>query len=58
MTLTDKTSVILDKGSQTFTGPGDIADWVLDNWWASAVETFDFASNNRDYFINIVKSVS
>ena len=52
----------LDNGSQTFTYPRDIDESVTDNWSASAVESFDFASNNRDYFIHImnpyVESVS
>merc|ERR1711962_660303 len=37
--------------------PSSIHQWMVDNWWASAVETFNFASNNWDQFQGAVDSV-
>ena len=59
-----KISVILVAGAQAFTcgdrnsRPCEFDEWVENNWWSSAVETFDFASNNREHFTHAVKSVS
>ena len=36
----------------------DYEEWVENNLWASAVESFNFASNNWEEFTNAVKSVS
>ena len=35
----------------------DFNEWWNVKWWESAVETFDFASNNWEEFIDAVKSV-
>ena len=37
--------------------PCDFREWVHNNWWASAVESFNFATNNWEKFTNTVKSV-
>merc|ERR1712126_511257 len=29
---------------------GGVHQWMIDNWWATAVETFNFASNNWAQF--------
>merc|ERR1711962_501881 len=41
----------------TNAAPNSIHQWMVDNWWASAVETFNFASNNWDQFQGAVDSV-
>ena len=51
-------------GAQTWTCgnrdplPCDFDEWVENNWWASAVESLNFASKNWEEFTNAVKSVS
>ena len=51
-------------GAQTWTCgnrdplPCDFDEWVLTNWWASFVESFNFASENWEEFTYAVKSVS
>lgn len=37
---------------------GSVHQWMVDNWWASAVEVFNFASQNWDQYIAAVDSVS
>ena len=58
-----KISMILVAGAQAFTCADrgltcDLRDWVENNWWALAVETFNFASNNREAYTHAIKSVS
>ena len=59
-----KISVIFVAGAQAFTcgdrdpQPCDFGEWIENNWWASAVESFNFASNNWKEFTSAVKSVS
>ena len=58
-----KNSVILVAGAQAYTCGDrgftcDLRDWVENNWWASAVENFNFIANNREQFEDAVKSVS
>ena len=36
----------------------DFGEWLMKYWWKSAVENFNFASNNWEEFTNYVKSVS
>ena len=36
----------------------DFGEWLANNWWASAVETFNCASKNWEEFTHFVKSVS
>ena len=38
--------------------PCDFNEWFVDNWWSSAVESFNFVSQNWDEFTDTVKSVS
>ena len=38
--------------------PCDFEEWLEKNWWASAVESFNFASKNWEEFTCLVKSVS
>ena len=55
-----KISVILIAGSQAFTcgyGPCKLDEWINENWWASAVETFNSASDNWEQFADVVQSV-
>ena len=50
-------------GAQTWTcgnrdpQPCDFAEWVVNNWWASHAESFNFASKNWEEYTNAVKSV-
>lgn len=56
-----KISVILVAGAQAFTcgyGPCKLDEWINENWWASAVETFNSASDNWEQFADVVQSVS
>ena len=58
-----KISMILVAGAQAFTCADrgltcDLRDWVENNWWTLAVETFNFASNNREAYTHAIKSVS
>ena len=52
-----KVSVILVAATQAAPG-GTMNQWMVDNWWASAVETFNFASNNWEQFMAAVDGVS
>ena len=58
-----KLSVIFVAGAQAFTcgdrdpQPFDLIELLENNWWASTVESFNFASNNWEEFTNTVKSV-
>ena len=55
-----KISVILVAGAQAFTcgyGPCKLDEWINENWWASAVETFNSASDNWEQFADVVQSV-
>ena len=36
----------------------DFGEWIKKNLWESAVESFNFASENWEEFTNTVKSVS
>ena len=38
--------------------PCDFGEWVVNNWWTSAVESFNFASRNWEEFTNSIESVS
>ena len=59
-----KISVVLVAGAQAFTcadrdsHPCDLRDWVENNWWKSAVESFNSIANNREQFAIIVGYVS
>ena len=61
-----KISVILVAGAQAFTcgydpswtRPCKLDEWFNENWWASAVETFNSASDNWEQFADVVQSVS
>ena len=65
-----KISVIFVAGAHAFTcgdpvpHPCEFDDWINeiafhpDNWWASSVERFNFASNNWKKFTDTVKQVS
>ena len=59
-----KISVIFVAGAHAFTcgdrdpHPCEMGEWLEENWWASAVERFNFASNNWEEFTNAVKQVS
>ena len=56
-----KISVILVAGAQAFPcgyGPCKLDEWFNRNWWASAVETFNSASDNWEQFADVVQSVS
>ena len=56
-----KISVILVAGAQAFAcgyGPCKLDEWFNRNWWASAVETFNSASDNWEQFADVVQSVS
>ena len=59
-----KISIIFVAGAQAFTcgdrdlQPCDFGEWIENNWWASAVESFNFASNNWKEFTDRVKLVS
>ena len=57
-------SLILVVGAQAYTcgdrdpHPCNFGEFLQNNWWASAVESFNFASNNWKEFTNTVRSVS
>ena len=58
-----KILVILVAGAQAFTCANQgltsgLRNLVENNWWESAVETFNFIANNREQFVNTVKSVN
>jgi len=59
-----KISVILLAGARAFTcgdrdpHPCDVRDWSENNWWTSAVETFNLIANNREQFVLSIRSVS
>merc|ERR1719259_462912 len=59
-----KVAVILVAGAQAFTcgydtswtRPCKLDEWINENWWASAVETFNSASDNWEQFADVVQS--
>ena len=51
-----KVSAILVAATQA--APSNMHQWMVDNWWAIAVETFNFASNNWEQFSAAVDGVS
>ena len=51
-----KVSAILVAATQA--APSSMHQWMVDNWWAIAVETFNFASNNWEQFSAAVDGVS
>ena len=59
-----KLSVIFVAGAQAFTcgdrdpQPFDLIELLENNWWASTVESFNFASNNWKEFTDAVISVN
>ena len=64
-----KFSVIIVAGAQACGNRGhvertcgnrvcDFEEWLENNWWESAVESFIFVSKNWEEFANVVKSVS
>ena len=52
-----KVSAILVAATQAAPA-GGVHQWMIDNWWATAVETFNFASNNWAQFSAAVDGVS
>ena len=59
-----KISVILVGGAQALTcgnwypRPCKLDEWINFNWWASAVETFNSVSDNREQFADAAQTVS
>ena len=59
-----KISTILVAGAQAWTcgnpdpQPCDFRRWWKENWWSSASETFNFASNNWEKFADSIESVN
>merc|ERR1712126_632019 len=51
-----KVSAILVAATQAAPA-GGVHQWMIDNWWATAVETFNFASNNWAQFSAAVDGV-
>ena len=51
-----KVSAILVAATQA--APSSMHQWMVDNWWATAVETFNFASTNWENFSAAVDGVS
>ena len=52
-----KVSVIFVAAAQAAPA-GSAQQWLVDNWWEIAVETFNFASTNWDQFQGAVDAVS
>ena len=52
-----KVSAILVAATQAAPASG-IHQWMVDNWWTTAVETFNFATNEWEKFQAAVDSVS
>ena len=50
-----KVSAILVAATQA--APSSMHQWMVDNWWATAVETFNFASTNWEKFSAAVDGV-
>ena len=51
-----KVSAILVAATQA--APSSMHQWMVDNWWTTAVETFNFASSNWEQFAAAVDGVS
>ena len=50
-----KVSAILVAATQA--APSSMHQWMVDNWWTTAVETFNFASTNWEKFSAAVDGV-
>ena len=51
-----KISAILVAATQA--APSSMHQWIVDNWWATAVETFNYASADWEKFCAAVDRVS